>query len=212
MDAERRLLLIGGGGHCGSVLDCALSTGFFQAIGIVDYDQTVSVLGIETIGCDDDLPRLKREGWTDSFISVGSIGVTTIRRKLFQMAKDIGFSMPSIIDPSAIIARGTDIGEGTFVGKRTVINTGARIGACAIINTGAVIEHDCIIGAYTHISPGATLCGQVSIGNDSHIGAGSVIRQGIKVGNNTIIGAGSVVVKDIGDNVKAYGNPCRVVE
>lgn len=212
MSSKKKLLLIGGGGHCRSVLDCVLSSNTYQKIGIIDNDPSASTLGIAVIGSDDDLPKLKDAGWTDAFISVGSVGSTGLRHKLYQMVKDIGFTVPSIIDPSAMIARGVSMGEGVFIGKRVVVNTGSQIGNCSILNSGSIIEHDCMIGLFTHISPGATLCGQVTVGNDSHIGAGSVVRQGIRIGRQSLIGAGSVVVKDIPDNVRAYGNPCRVVE
>ncbi len=204
--------MIGGGGHCKSVLDCALSAGIYESIGIVVNDGSESVLGVPVAGGDDDLATLRHEGWTDAFISVGSIGSTVLRRKLYDMVKALGFNVPVIIDPSAIIARDVVINEGVFAGKGTVINAGSEIGCCAIINTGAVIEHDCRIGDFSHISPGAVLCGQVTVGNDSHIGARSVIRQGILVGDNVMIGVGSVVVRDIPDHARAYGNPCRNVE
>lgn len=209
---EKKILLLGGGGHCRSVLDCLMSTGKYKKIGIIDYDKSASALGVDVIGTDDDLPRLLQEGWSHAFVTVGSVGRTTLRRKLFSLIRELGFTTPSIIDPSAIIARGTVIGEGTFIGKRAVVNTGSIIGECAIINSGAIIEHDCRIDDFAHISPGATLCGQVVVGKDTHIGAGSVVRQGICIGSNTIVGAGSVIVKDIPCEVKAFGNPCRVVE
>ncbi len=50
------------------------------------------------------------------------------------------------------------------------------------------------------------------MGSDSHIGAGTMVRQFVKIGNNSLIGMGSVVIRDIPSNVKAYGNPCKVVE
>lgn len=209
---DRRLLLIGGGGHCESVLDCVLSTGSFKTIGIVDRNPSASALEVKVIGNDDDLFRLKNDGWTDAFISVGSIGSTALRRRLYQMIKELGFTVPTIIAPSAIIGRATKIGEGVFIGKGAIINTGVSIGNCAIINTGAIIEHDCKIGVFAHVSSGGTLCGQVVVGDDSHIGAGTVVRQGISIGCCTLIGAGSVVVKDIRDNIKAYGIPCKEVK
>ena len=52
----------------------------------------------------------------------------------------------------------------------------------------------------------------MKVGHDSHVGAGSVVKQLVEIGNQVLIGAGSTVLKDIQDNVKAYGNPCRVVE
>lgn len=205
-----KLLLIGGGGNCHSVLDSVLSLKLYDEIGIIDSVDH-SYFGVSTIGNDDDLQRLFSEGWTNAFISVGSVGNTDIRRSIYDRVKNIGFNIPPIIDPSAIVAGDAVIGDGVFVGKRSVINAGAVIGDCAIINTGSIIEHDCKVGSFAHISPGAVLCGQVTVGDDSHIGAGSVVRQLINIGKSTLIGAGSVVVRDIRDNAKAYGNPCKVV-
>lgn len=208
---KNRILLLGGGGHFRSVLDSLMSLESYDEIGIIDRDTAASVPGVHVVGTDDDLPRLREAGWQSAFITVGSVGATGLRRKLFALAKEAGFLMPSIIDRTAIIARGTMIGEGVFVGKRAVVNFGSVIGDGAIVNTGAIVEHDCAVGAFAHISPGAVLCGQVAIGADTHVGAGSVIRQGIRIGGGSLIGAGSVVVKDVPDHVTAYGNPCRVV-
>lgn len=207
---KKKLLLIGGGGHCHSVLDSAINMGTFDEIGIIDSTNG-SCLGVSVIGSDSDIPALIKDGWNCATITVGSVGNTEVRRKLYELVQSYGLLLSSIIDPSSIIAQGTTICDGCFIGKKAVINTGSIIGECAIINTGAIVEHDCRIGTFSHISPGAVLCGQVSVGEDSHIGAGSVVKQCITIGNSVLIGAGSVVVDNIPDCVKAYGNPCRVV-
>lgn len=208
---RKKLLLIGGGGHCRSVLDSVLNTGTYDEIGIIDTADC-SCSGVRVVGKDEDIPELIRSGWTDAFITVGSVGDTRLRRRLYSMVRELGMHVPAVIDPTAAIARETVIRDGVFVGKHAVINTGSVIGECAIINTGAIIEHDCRIGGFVHVSPGTVLCGQVRIGADSHIGAGSVARQMITVGEHAMIGAGSVVVRNIPDHVKAYGNPCKVAE
>lgn len=207
----KKLLLIGGGGHCHSVLDTVLSLNEYEKIGIIDNIDS-SYLGVSVIGVDEDIPKLFNEGWTEAFITVGSVGNTNTRRRLYKMVKEIGLTLPTIIDSTAVVGKGVAINEGSYIGKRTVINTGSSVGICAIINTGAILEHDCNIGNFAHISPGTVLCGQVSVGDDSHVGAGSTVRQLIKIGEDSLIGAGSVVIKDIPSNVKAYGNPCEVVE
>lgn len=215
---EKKLLLIGGGGHCHSVLDSVLATNEYNQIGVVAKDQDNyndlledSFVVTYLVGTDKDIPRLYDEGWREAFITLGSVGSTKGRRSLFSVIEKIGFVMPIVVDPSAIVSDKAEIAAGVFIGKRAVINAGSKIGAGAIINTGSIIEHDCIIGDFAHVSPGAVLCGQVTVGEDSHIGAGSVVRQGINIGTEALIGAGSVVVKNIPDNAKAYGNPCRVV-
>jgi len=216
---KRRILLTGGGGHCHSVIDSVLSSGFYEKIGVIakdqdNYDELLKdpLISSYLTGTDADLNALFRQGWTDAFITLGSIGNTRGRRALYSVIREIGFEIPSIVDPSAIVSDQAVIKEGSFIGKSAVINAGANIGTCVIINSGAIIEHDCQIGDFVHISPGTVLCGQVVIGRDSHIGAGSVIKQAVTVGSDSIVGAGSVVLKEIPDCVKAYGNPCKVVE
>lgn len=211
-EVEKSVLLIGGGGHCHSVIDSLLSGKEYDRIAIVDPDPAHSAGDISVIGTDDDLPQLFANGWTYAFVTVGSVGNTTIRRKIFNNLVNIGFSIPSIIDPTAAVALDAKIGSGVFVGKNAVINAGTRIEDMAIINSGAIVDHDCYVKSFAHISPGAVLCGQVEVGEDSHVGAGSVVKQQVHIGNSALIGAGSVVVKDIPDGVVAYGNPCKVVK
>lgn len=207
----KKLLLIGGGGHCRSVMDSVKAAGEYDTFGVIDNRPDADG-GAPVIGTDADIPRLMAEGWTDAVITVGSVGDTSVRRRLCAAAKKAGLHLPVIIDPTAVIADDAEIGEGTFIGKRAIVNTGSRIGACAIINSGAIVEHDCMIGDAAHISTGAVLCGQVRIGDGAHIGAGTTVRQCVRIGERTVVGIGSVVVKDLPADVKAYGNPCRVAE
>lgn len=211
MVINKKLLLLGGGGHCKSVLDSLLKIKFYNEIGIIDKKENVgkTILTVPIIGCDDDLLKLYQNGYDGAFVTVGSIGNPSIRVKLFRLLEDIGFEIPNIIDPTAIISEDATLAEGIYVGKNAVINAGSFIEKCAIINTGSIIEHDCMIGQFSHIAPGTVLCGEVQIGEYTHVGAGSVIKQQVKIGANTLIGMGSVVLENVPENVVAYGNPCK---
>lgn len=208
---SKRILLVGGGGHCKSVLDSLLETRKYTEIGIIDKEEHFDnkILGINIIGCDDDLPRFYREGFSQAFVTVGSIGDPKLRIKLFNVLETIGFDIPNIIDKTAIVSANSRLEKGIYIGKNAVINAGTVIQRGAIINTSVVIEHDCAVGEFSHVAPGSVLCGQVRIGAETHIGATSVIKQQVHIGSKTIIGMGSVVLRDIGHNVMAYGNPCK---
>lgn len=138
-------------------------------------------------------------------ISIGSCKV----RKLVSERYPVAFA--TAIHPSAIISASASIGEGSVVMPGVVVNADTRIGRHCIINTNSSVDHECDIADFVHIAPGCAISGNVSIGECSWIGVGSCIRNGIRIGKNCIIGAGSVVVKDLPDNVVAYGNPCRIV-
>lgn len=208
----KKILLVGGGGHCKSVADAILRNKEYDEIGIVDLQMTEPMFGaIPVVGTDEDLSRLFSEGWIYAFVTMGSITNTRSRRRLFENLVNVGFSIPNIIDISAHVSPNAEIGKGVFVGKNAVINAGSIIKDAVIVNTGAIVEHDCSIDEFSHISTGATLCGGVIIGHDTHVGANSVIKQYTRVGSNTIIGMGSVVIHDIGDNMKIVGNPANPI-
>lgn len=203
----RKIVLIGGGGHCISVLDCILSSKEYDEIVIVDANakSNSKILGCPVVGDDSLLPELHKSGFKYAFITVGAIKSTKIRRNLYELAHSLGFEFPVIADPSSIVSKYSNIGAGTFIGKRAIINAKATIGEQCIINTGAIVEHECSIGAFSHISVGAILCGNCIIGSDSFIGAGSTVIQGKTTGNNVLIGAGSTVLCNIDNNVIASG-------
>jgi len=209
---NNKLLLIGAGGHCRSVID-SINQELYSDIVILDLPKMVGkdVYSIPIKGTDDDIDTFFNQGYRQAFITLGSVGNPEKRINIYNKLKKQGFIFPTIIDPTAIISKTNVIlEEGVFIGKGVIINTGVHISCFSIINSGAIIEHDCKIGQFVHIAPGVCISGEVHVNDNSHIGVGSSIIQSMSIGKNTIIGAGSVVVSDITNNVTAFGIPCRV--
>ena len=211
--AKKKIVLIGGGGHCKVVISILKKLDNFEIAGIVDnYKAKDLISGIKIIGTDDDLRDIYKSGIHDALITVGSTKDNTKRYRLFNMAREIGYKFSVIISPEAIVDKSVKIDEGTVIMPGSIINVDSFIGKNCIINTGAIIEHDCKIGDNCHIAPGVHISGVVNIGELSFIGIGATIIQGIKIGKNVIIGAGSVVIKNIPDNVIAVGNPAKIAK
>lgn len=202
-----KIVLVGGGGHCISVLDSLLQNNNYSDVVITDNNipNGTKILGCSVVGGDNMLPELFNSGYEYAFIAVGSIKSTKLRKMLFYKVFDLGFSIPNIIDESAVISGNTEFGRGVFVGKNVVINAGTVIGDCGIINTGAIVEHGGRIGSFTHISVGTKLCGNVVVGSDCLIGAGTTVIQDIKIGDNAVIGAGSTVIRNVESNTVNVG-------
>ncbi len=210
---KRKILLIGGGGHCRVILDLLFSIKNYEIAGIVDLKAQLGnkVCGVPVIGTDDNLAKIFKSGIKDCFISVGSIGIPRLRIKLCKLAKKIGFRFPNLISPLAVISPSVILGQGNYVASGTIINSGVKIGDNCIINTAAIIEHDCEIGDFVHLSPGSLLSGGVWVGKNSHIGIGSIITQDVRIGEESLVGAGSVVTKNVHSRVIVYGNPCKEI-
>lgn len=209
----KKLVLLGGGGHCKSVLDTLHKTKEYSEIVITDPNLPAGteVMGGKVVGDDSVLPNLYVEGFTNAVITAGDVGKPNPRAKLVEMAQNIGFHFPCIIDPTAQVSPSAQIGDGTFIGKNAIINIGAQIGNHCIINTAAIIEHEATIGALTHVASGAIVLGEVTIGHRCFIGAGSTIVQCANLGHDVKIGAGAVVNHDIPDNCTAVGVPAKII-
>ncbi len=205
-----KIVVIGYGGHAKSVIDSIKATQIYEVAGYTDveYKQADNIPYLGTDGC---LKLIYEQGIQNAAFGLGFMGKSFTRNKLYEWVKEIGFDLPLIIDPSAVVSSTAQIGEGTFIGKRAIVNSEASIGKMCIINTGSIIEHENRIGDYTHIAVGTVLCGNVKIGSQCLVGANSTIIQGISIGNNTIVGAGSVVLTDVGNNETIVGVPAKAI-
>ncbi len=204
----KKIVLVGGGGHCISVLDSLLESNQYDEIVITEGNTEnigQSIYGCKVIGTDDVLPKLKDSGFEYAFVTVGGGEKPSTRIHVVEKVLKLGFIIPNIIDNTAKVSSRTNLGTGIFVGKNAVVNAGAQIGNHCIINTGAIIEHECVVEDYSHISVGTVLCGKSQVGYGSFVGAGSTIIHDVRVGNNVIIGANSTVIRDTGDNIKLVG-------
>ena len=211
---EKKLVLVGGGGHCKSVIDSIIKTNEYSEIVITDYSlpQGTLVNGCMIVGDDDCLLELKRSGFQYAFVTTGNVGRPNVRNKLVKKIESLGFEMPIVIDPTAIVSDDVHIGRGTFIGKNAIINTGVKIGNNCIINTGCIVEHESAIGDLCHIATGAVLCGGVRIGDECFIGACSTIIQRICIENGVVVGAGAVVTNGLPEWSTAVGIPAKVVK
>ena len=203
---QKNLILVGGGGHCKSVIDVAESAGY-NILGILDMPEEVGkyVLNYKVIGTDEEIPQYADKA--EFIITVGFIKNPAIRIRIFNRIKESGGKLATIVASTAHVSRYATVGEGTVVMHQTVVNAGAKIGENCIINTFCNIEHDAVIGDQCHISTGTMVNGDCKIGDSVFIGSQAVLANGIKVGEDIVVGAGSFVRKSISDKGIYSGNP-----
>lgn len=126
---------------------------------------------------------------------VGFVGRSSDRRRLFELFRAAGFDFATVVDPTAEVRRGVEVGHGCQILMGAMLNTGCTVGPNTIVNSGALVEHHVTIGAHAHVGPRATICGDAVIGDGAFIGAGAVVIQGVTVPPGTIVGAGAVVTR-----------------
>ncbi|RXI39051.1 acetyltransferase [Malaciobacter mytili] len=189
---KENIVLVGGGGHCHSVIDVIEQEDKYNIIGIIDLKENIdkNVFSYKIIGCDDDLEEIFKK-CQNAIVTVGHIQSNTLRKTLFNKLKRIGFNLPVIISPLAYVSKHSLIDEGTVIMHQSLINANVKIGKNCIINTKALVEHDCIVENHCHISTSSILNGAVIVTENTFYGSNAVCKQGINI--NGFIKAGSVV-------------------
>ena len=204
---KRPLILIGGGGHCKSVIEVAESAGY-EIKGILDMPDEVGkdvLPGHKVIGTDDEIPQYVEE--CDFIITVGFIKNPALRIKLYNKVKEAGGKLATIVASTAHVSKYAIVGEGSVIMHHAFVNADAKIGDNCIINTFVDIEHDAEVGNQCHISTGTMVNGECKIGDNCFIGSQSVCVNCIEIASDIIVGAGSVVRKSLLTKGIYTGNP-----
>jgi sugar O-acyltransferase (sialic acid O-acetyltransferase NeuD family) len=209
----RNIVLIGGGDQAHYTIDIINREGKYNIVGILDSIHEIgsSKFGYTILGRQENLKNLTREYNIEG--GVISIGDNWTRYYVSeQIKKQIpNFNFVNAIHPSVIIGDNVVLGEGVVVMAGCIINPKAKVGDFTFFATGAQIEHDCVIGNFASISAGSITGGYVTLEDFAAITLGVTVIDRLKIGRNTVVGAGSLVVKDLPDNVLAYGNPAKII-
>lgn len=139
------------------------------------------------------------------------VGEPRYRKLLREKVIKAEYTLTCLIHPSAMVSERGNISSGTIVCYNSFISCDVKIGVNVLIQPLACIGHNCQIGNDSVISTFVNIAGGCVIGNETYIGMQVPIKESTKIGNNTIIGMGSVVIKDIPDEVIAFGCPAKVV-
>ena len=204
-----RLVVVGAGVHAKVVIEAVRAGGLWDIVGLVDpCAADASLLGVAVLGGDEMLPRLRAEGVSAAVIAVGG---NALRERLGRQAQALGFDLPAIVHPAALVSPSARLGRGVVVMARAVVGTEAVVSDLAVVNTGAVLDHDNVIGIAAHVAPGCALAGNVSVGDRTLVGVGSAVRPQVRIGADAVVGAGSAVVADVPDGAVVGGAPARAL-
>lgn len=205
---NKKLIMIGGGGHCKSVIDVAESAGY-EIMGVLDPNMEVGsrVLGYEVLGGDELIKEYAERA--EFVITVGQMRSCAVRRRLAESVERAGGRFATVVAADAYVSRYAAVGEGTVVMHKAMVNAAARVGRNCIVNTMANIEHDAEVGDFCHISTGVMVNGEAKVGCECFVGSGSVVYNCTSICDGTVVAAGSVVSRRIKVAGIYAGNPAK---
>lgn len=178
--SKEKLLLVGAGGFGRVVSELARQS--FECAFIDDGINIGSeICDIPVIGHTENLQELFGE-YKNLVIVIGN---NPVRERIYNIAKNIGYSFPNLISPSAYISPYAKLGWGCVILNNAVVQNGSTVGNGVLLNPGVEIHHDCSVGDYNLIYTNSVVRTYAKVGKCVRIGSN------VTICNNTIIPDGA---------------------
>ncbi|MGD0405364.1 MAG: acetyltransferase [Candidatus Bathyarchaeia archaeon] len=144
-----------------------------------------------------------------AFVAISFTQLNRLRTRLFNIAKNKGYTLCSYLSPKAFIGKNVEIGENCFIFENVTVQRSVKIGNNVTIWSGSFIGHRSVIGDNCFIASHVVISGFCDVGENCFFGVNSCITDAKKIAKDCIIGAGAVVVKDATKGMVYVGNPAK---
>lgn len=165
----KKLLIVGAGGHGQCCREIALDMKMFSQIDFLDDKSNAKV---NIIGKVSEMNRFYPE-YENIFIAIGN---NEMRCRLINQAKEIGYTLVSLISPYSYISPSSQISQGSVIFPHAVINTNTFIGTGCIISAGSVIDHDARVENYCHVNASAIVSSMAIVKAYTKVDYGQIYR------------------------------------
>ena len=172
----------------------------WNLLGFTEKGEMSEFQGYPILGTDEDI-----KGFGDVYV-VCALANTTIRERIIETLPE-NAHVATLIDPTAIIHKSAQIGEGSLIFAGALVGIEAKVGKFCTILYNAAVNHDVEIGDYTTVYPNATISGRCHVGKYCEIGTGASIIQHVSICDNAKIGVGAAVFTNIKNPGTTVGNP-----
>jgi UDP-perosamine 4-acetyltransferase len=208
------LIIVGNGGHAKVVIDILEERGEYNILGIITKNKSdeIGIGCYEILGDDNLLKELFNKGVKVAVMGIGGYTDNSLRKRIYENLKKIGFQVISAIHPTASISRTVLMGEGNVVFSGVVINPYVRLGNNIIVATGSTIDHDTVIKDHSFISAGVTVGAETKIEEEVLLALGSKVISGVTICKGAMIGAGCVITGNICEPGTYVGVPGKRIK
>ena len=203
-------LIVYGAGEFGSLIANVISYHDdleIAAYGDDNHQQTTDHIdGVPVFGQKDLLNYAKQNNIK---LAITAIGNNTVRAEKFNLLKNTGFQMISIVHPQALIDTKVSYGDNVIIEMGTAIHTHSKIGNNVFLGGDALIGHHNVIGDHVLVGGNVSFGGSVVVEDYVSLGVGASIKPGIRLGKGSVIGVGAAVIKDVEPGTTVVGVPAK---
>lgn len=139
-------------------------------------------------------------------------GEPTVREELHIQLEKAGCHLINLIDPTAIISKTAQLGQGIIIMPYTTVSSNVVLEDNVLLQSYIRVGHDIHVGANSVISANTAIGGGCVLGKNVFVGMGAVVLEERRLGTGAVLGMGAVLYQDLEERRTAVGNPARVTK
>ncbi len=148
---QLNLLILGAGSHGQEVMELAQALRVFHKISFLDDFAAGKAIG-PCCGFADYLSEYPA--------AIPAVGDTALRMRWMRELAEVGFAIPTLIHPAAVVSPSAVIGTGSVICARATVGSGTSVGQGCIISSGATIDRNVILPDWSYVDCGETVSAQ----------------------------------------------------
>lgn len=132
-----------------------------------------------------------------AFVAMGPQFLNFRRFELMGIVKSLGFKMPPLVCPGAVVTATAKLGENSFIGAGALVGVGAEIGFNCVVGAGAHIGAGTKIGHSAWLAPGVLVGSACTVGAHATLDMGVLVPDGLHVGKQCVLQKPGRLVADV---------------
>jgi sugar O-acyltransferase (sialic acid O-acetyltransferase NeuD family) len=129
-----------------------------------------------------------------------------LRQRLYESAKEKGYTPASYISSRAFVWRNAKLGEHCFVFEDNTVQPFARLGDNVVLWSGNHIGHHSVVHSHCFVSSHVVISGNCEIGERSFLGVNATLGNDLEIGADCIVGASASVLKSVPERHLVIGS------
>ena len=206
-----KIIIYGNGKFAQLVLETLKLVDQYEPVAITADEEHIKsreLMGLKVV----EFSKIKDLYPPSEFKMLTAIGYGSLRARAnaFNKGKDLGYTMPNLIAPTARVYDSLELGENNLIFDNSYIGAYGKLGDNNIIRPNTYLGHDFVIGNHVYISPGTNIAGHCRIDDLSFLGLGSLVVGGVHIANETLLGAGALLTKSSEPFGLYLGSPAKL--
>lgn len=132
-----------------------------------------------------------------AFVALGHQFLNFRRFELMALVKSLGFKMPPLVCPGAMVAATAKLGENSFIGAGALVGVGADIGFNCVVGAGAQVGAGTKLGSSVWLAAGVLLGTGCSVGAHAILDMGMLVSDGVQLGKQCVLQKPGRVAADV---------------